>query len=142
MVNFILTKPITMKSQNLIPILLIVFCAFAFSSGKSAPSSNSVLISKTDSVAVPPAVHKIMVTSCLACHGVGGKGMALSHVKMSEWSSYSPEKQASKAEDMCKQVTKGKMPPKGFLKDHPEAQLTKEQIATICDWSESLNKGN
>jgi hypothetical protein len=82
-----------------------------------------------------------MVTSCLACHGAGGKGMALSHVKMSEWSSYSPEKQASKAEDMCKMVTKGKMPTKGYLNDHPEAKLSPEQIATICNWSESLNKG-
>jgi mono/diheme cytochrome c family protein len=130
-----------MKSQYSLPVLLLIFCVFAFSSGKSAPSSNSVLVSKADSSSVPPAVHKIMVTSCLACHGVGGKGMALSKVKMSEWSSYSPEKQASKAEAMCKVVTKGKMPPSGFLKDHPEAKLTPEQITTICNWSADLNKG-
>ena len=69
------------------------------------------------------------------------KSLALSKVKMSEWSSYSPEKQASKAEDMCKMVTKGKMPTKGFLKDHPEATLTPEQIATICNWSaDSIRK--
>jgi hypothetical protein len=130
-----------MKSQYSLSVLLLIFCAFAFSSGKSAPGSNSGSVAKADSSTIPPAVHKIMVTSCLACHGEGGKGMALSHVKMSEWSSYSPEKQASKSEDMCKIVTKGKMPPKGFLKDHPEAVLTPEQIATICSWSESLNKG-
>ena len=130
-----------MKSQYSLSVLLLIFCAFAFSSGKSAPASNSGSVAKADSSTIPPAVHKIMVTSCLACHGEGGKGMALSHVKMSEWSSYSPEKQASKSEDMCKIVTKGKMPPKGFLKDHPEAALTPEQIATICSWSESLNKG-
>jgi cytochrome c5 len=141
MVNFIIQKPIKMKSQNFIPFLLLIFCAFALSSGISAPSSNSGSVSKADSSAVPPAVHKIMVSSCLACHGLGGKSMALSHVKMAEWDSYSPEKQASKAEDMCKMVTKGKMPPKGFLKDHPDAKLTQEQITTICNWSESLNKG-
>ena len=82
-----------------------------------------------------------MVTSCFACHGEGGKGMALAHVKMSELGTYSPEKQAAKAEAMCKIVTKGKMPPKGFLKEHPEAKLTPEQIATICNWRDSLNKG-
>jgi cytochrome c553 len=130
-----------MKSQYFLSVLLLIFCAFAFSSGKPAPSSNSTSVSKADSSAIPPAVHTIMVTSCLACHGVGGKGMALAKVKMSEWSSYSPEKQASKAEDMCKVVTKGKMPPSGFLKDHPEAKLTQEQIKTICDWSASLNQG-
>jgi cytochrome c553 len=130
-----------MKSRYFLSLLILIFCAFAFSSGKSAPSANSGSVLKADSSAVPPAVHKIMVTSCLACHGVGGKSMALSHVKMSEWSSYSPEKQASKAEAMCKMVTKGKMPPKGFLNDHPEAKLTPEQITTICNWSADLNKG-
>lgn len=129
-----------MKSQYFLSILLLIFCAFAFSSGQSAPSANSGSVLKADSSSIPPAVHKIMVTSCLPCHGVGGKGMALAKVKMSEWSSYSPEKQASKAEDMCKEVTKGKMPTSGFLKDHPEARLTQEQIKTICDWSASLNK--
>jgi cytochrome c553 len=130
-----------MKSQYFLSILLLIFCAFAFSSGKSAPSSNSATVSKADSSAVPPAVHKIMVTSCLACHGEAGKSMALAHVKMSELGTYSPEKLAGKAGAMCKQVTKGKMPPSGFLKDHPEAKLTQEQIKTICDWSASLNKG-
>jgi cytochrome c553 len=130
-----------MKNQYFLSILLLIFCAFAFSSGRSATSTNAGSVLKADSSSVPPAVHKIMVTSCLACHGIGGKSMALSHVKMSEWSSYSPEKQASKAEAMCKMVTKGKMPPKGFLNDHPEAKLTPEQITTICNWSESLNKG-
>jgi len=130
-----------MKSHYSLPLLLLVFCAFAFSSGKSVPSSDSGSVSKADSSSVPPAVHKIMVTSCLPCHGVGGKSLALSKVKMSEWDSYSPEKQASKAEDMCKEVTKGKMPPKGFLNDHPEAMLTPEQITAICNWSAELNKG-
>jgi mono/diheme cytochrome c family protein len=128
-----------MKSHYFLPVLLLIFCAFAFSSGKSASSSNSVL--KADSSAIPAAVHNIMATSCFACHGEGGKGMALAHVKMAELNTYSPEKLAGKAEAMCKMVTKGKMPPNGYLKEHPEAKLTPEQIATICSWSESLNKG-
>jgi mono/diheme cytochrome c family protein len=130
-----------MKSQYSLPILLLIFCAFAFTSGKSAPSANSGSVSKADSSAVPSAVHKIMVTSCFACHGEAGKSMALAHVKMAELGTYSPEKLASKAAAMCKQVTKGKMPPSGYLKEHPEAKLTPEQIATICNWSASLNKG-
>jgi cytochrome c5 len=131
-----------MKNQHSLPVvLLLIFCAFACSSAKSAPSSNSGSAATADSSTVPPAVHQIMVNSCLACHGEGGKSLALSHVKMAEWSSYSPEKQASKSDDMCKIVTKGKMPPKGYLKDHPEAALTPEQITTICNWSADLNKG-
>jgi len=130
-----------MKSNISLPLLLLIVCAFAFSSGNSAPSSHSGAISGTDSSGIPPAVHQIMVNSCLACHGEGGKGLALSKVKMDKWDEYSPEKQAQKAEDMCNMVTKGKMPPKGYLKDHPEVALTQEQIATLCEWSESLNSG-
>ncbi len=130
-----------MKSQYSLPVLLLILCIFACSSTKSASTSNSGSVVKADSAAIPPAVHQIMTNSCFACHGEGGKAMALSHVKMSEWSSYSPEKQASKADDMCKMVTRGKMPPKGFLKDHPEAVLTQEQITTLCNWSADLNKG-
>ena len=130
-----------MKSQYSLSVLLLIFCAFAFSSGKSASASNSGSVSKADSSSVPIAVHKIMATSCFACHGEGGKGMALARVRMSELSTYSPEKLAGKAEAMCKMVTKGKMPPKGFLNEHPEAKLTQEQVATICDWSAELNKG-
>lgn len=129
-----------MKSQYTLSVLLLIFCAFVFSSGKSAQSSGSGSVAKDDSSSVPPAIHKIMVSSCLACHGEGGKAMALSHVKMAQWSSYSSAKQASKSAEMCKMVTKGKMPPKGFLKDHADAALTEEQIATICSWSEELNK--
>jgi mono/diheme cytochrome c family protein len=130
-----------MKSNYSLMILLLVFCSFASSSGKSASSSSSGAVSGADTSSIPSAVHKIMETSCFACHGEGGKGMALAHVKMAELDTYSPDKLASKAEDMCKMVTKGKMPPKGFLNDHPEAKLTPEQVAAICSWSESLNKG-
>ena len=130
-----------MKNQYALTTIVLIFCAFAFSSGKSVSSSNSASISKADSSAIPAAVHNILATSCFACHGEGGKGMALAHVKMAELSTYSPEKLAEKAEAMCKIVTKGKMPPKGYLNEHPEAKLTQEQITTICNWSASLNKG-
>ena len=73
-----------MKSKYSLPILLLIFCAFAFTSGKSASSANSVSVSKADSSSVPSAVHKIMATSCFACHGEAGMGMALAHLKMAE----------------------------------------------------------
>jgi mono/diheme cytochrome c family protein len=124
-----------MKSQLYLPLFLLMVCALACSSGKSVSSSEL----KSDTP-IPSDVHKIMVTSCLACHGEAGKAMAKAAVKMSDWGSYTAKKQASKAKAMCKMVTKGKMPPKGYLNEHPEAKLTPEQIATICNWSAELNK--
>ncbi len=131
-----------MKNQYFLPAVLLIVCAFGFTSGKSFPSSHPGTVSNVDSSSIPAAVHQILVNSCLACHGEGGKGLAVSKVKMDKWDEYSPEKQAQKAEDMCNMVTKGKMPTKGFLKDHPDAALTPEQIAVICEWSAGLNSGN
>jgi len=87
---------------------------------------------------IPEAVNKIAKKSCINCHTEPGNGMALAHVNLSNWDKYSPEKQASKAEAMCKMVTKGKMPPKKFKESHPEGVPTPAEIKTICDWAESL----
>jgi hypothetical protein len=95
---------------------------------------------KPESGTVPPGILKIVQHSCFACHGPNGKGMALAHVKMAEWDAYSIEKQADKAADMCKMISKGKMPPKGYLSENPDRALNQAQIDSICAWSASLNK--
>src|ERR1035437_2639348 len=56
-------------------------------------------------------VSIIFKNSCVGCHSDDGSKMAKMHVNLSKWSEYTTEKQASKAEDICKQVTKGSMPP-------------------------------
>jgi cytochrome c5 len=99
---------------------------------------------KTDAKkeAIPAGIQKILVDhSCTTCHGVNGKAMALSHLKLGEWDNYSSEKQAQKAEAICKVATKGKMPPKGFLAEHPDARLTQAQVDSLCAWSATLNPG-
>lgn len=130
-----------MKNQYFLSAIILILCAFAFVSGKQDHRQISGPVTLSDSSAIPPPVYQIVVSSCLDCHGNDGKALAQAKVKMEEWDSYSPEKQAAKAEDMCNMVTKGKMPPKGYLKDHPEKALTPEQIQAICDWSAGLNGG-
>lgn len=88
--------------------------------------------------AVPEAVNKIFEKSCVKCHAEPGNAMALSHVNLTKWLEYSPEKQAEKANAVCKMVTKGKMPPKHFRKEHPDVNPTSEEVKTLCDWSQSL----
>jgi hypothetical protein len=87
---------------------------------------------------IPDSVLAIAKLSCLTCHVDGGKMMAMGKVNLSKWDTYSPDKQISKALDMCKEVTKGAMPPKGFKKSHPEGVPTAKQIKTICNWANSL----
>ena len=88
--------------------------------------------------AIPESVMKIANKSCVKCHTEGGNGMALMHLNLSNWDKYSPEKQASKAKDMCKMVTKDKMPPKSFRESHPDGVPSETEIKTICDWAASI----
>lgn len=87
---------------------------------------------------IPDDVLMIAKKSCVKCHAEPGKTMALSHVNLSKWDSYSAEKQAAKAADMCNMITKGKMPPKEFRKKNPDFTMTQDEIKIICDWSASI----
>jgi uncharacterized membrane protein len=95
---------------------------------------------KEQSNPIPSDVMKIIEKSCLNCHSEPGKTLALSHVNLSKWDQYSPEKQADKAKAMCKEVSKEKMPPKKFRGDHPEAVPTSDEVKTICDWAQSFQQ--
>jgi hypothetical protein len=48
------------------------------------------------------------------------------------------EKQADKAADMCKMVSKDKMPPKSFREKNPGAAPSKDEAKIICDWATSI----
>jgi Haem-binding domain len=87
---------------------------------------------------IPDNVLMIAKKSCTNCHVEPGKKMALSHVNLSKWDTYTAEKQAAKATAMCNMITKGKMPPKEFKKENPNFILTKDEIKIICDWSTSI----
>ena len=87
---------------------------------------------------VPAAVTAIVEKSCIGCHSDDGSSLAKMHVNFTKWSEYSAEEQTSTGQDIVKMVTKGKMPPKKFLKNNPEAKLTDAEKKTICDWAGQL----
>ena len=64
--------------------------------------------------------------------------MAITHLNLSNWNNYSPEKQVPKAKAICKMVSKDQMPPKKFSEDHSDGVPPKEEVKTICNWAESL----
>jgi hypothetical protein len=87
---------------------------------------------------VPAEVQVILKKSCFGCHAEPGKTMALSRINFTKWNEYTSEKQASKAKAMCKKVTKGKMPPKKFRENHPEAVPTADELKILCDWKDTM----
>ena len=116
-------------------ILGIVFLTSMIMNHSSAQSSQK---DGTVSKPITSSVMKIADRSCVKCHTEGGNGMALMHLNLSNWDKFSLEKQADKAKDMCKMVSKGKMPPKGFREKNPGAAPTQEETKIICDWAKSI----
>jgi hypothetical protein len=112
-----------------------IACTFSFIALMSHPVSGQAT---QKAKPIPDDVLMIAKKSCINCHAEPGKTMALSHVNLTKWDSYSAEKQASKAAAMCNMITKGKMPPKEFKKKNPGFVLTSDEIKIICDWSVSI----
>jgi hypothetical protein len=103
-------------------------------------SSSDIYISADEGQPLADSIMKIVRVSCMDCHADGGNGMACSHVNFSKWATYKPEKQAAKAKDICKELTKGAMPPKKFRENNPDAVPTKTQVSTVCNWANGMNK--
>jgi hypothetical protein len=125
--------------KKYILITSAIACIFIFTSlmFKRVSAQTTTTISVV-SDPIPVEVMQILSRSCTACHAEPGKGMALSSVNLTQWDKYSKEKQASKATAICNEATDGKMPPKSYKKDHPDAALSENEIKTVCDWAESL----
>lgn len=89
----------------------------------------------------PDNVLRILQQSCYDCHtDVSGNVMAKGKLNFSNWEGYEAAKKISKLEKICNEVTENKMPKKKYLKKHPEAKLTNEDITAICEWTQAETK--
>jgi hypothetical protein len=113
---------------------IVLFTALRNTPVSVQPSAESGMNQK----AIPADVIKITENYCSGCHKEPGMKMAMSFLNFSDWDKYTPGKQASKANKMCKLVTKNKMPPKSFRANNPDAVPTKNDVKTICNWAASL----
>jgi hypothetical protein len=92
------------------------------------------------SYSIPDNVAQILKHSCISCHNLGGSKMASSIWSFSAWDKYSVAKQATKAEAICKAMTKGTMPPEPAWKANPSIIPTAAQVNIVCKWAGSLPK--
>jgi hypothetical protein len=123
--------------KKTLKVLFAVLCfislpAVSLSQGTAKPDQNE------KGNVIPPEVMKIAEKACTNCHSESGNIMAQTHLNLSKWDQYSPDKQSEKAKAMCKKVTENEMPPKRFIKNHPDAVPTSDEIKIICDWAQSM----
>jgi hypothetical protein len=111
----------------------LFFGLFLFNSTATAQDSVKAVS------AIPDDVNKIVSASCTPCHTSNGGLMSKAKLNLTEWTSYSPEKQKEKAAKMYYEINKGAMPPKKAREKNPELIPTKEQTEIIKKWSESFS---
>ncbi len=129
-----------MKKYLLVAVTLMVILVSV--SWVMMPPKNSSEISTGSGteLSIPDDLMVVFKNSCMTCHSSEGKGMAKSIIDFSKWDSYKPEKQTKKAEAICNVVTKGSMPPKGYIESNPGAALSQEQKDMICKWGKPADK--
>jgi len=123
------------KIYSFLAVTMIVIVSALVLVPQKASSQNDP---KAGSSSIPDDVNAIFKTACVGFHSDDGSKMAKMHVNLAKWDEYNVEKKASKAQDICKQVTKGSMPPKKFKKEHPDKVPTDAQVKMICDWANTL----
>lgn len=107
-------------------------------------------------IAVPPDVKIILGKACNDCHTnktiypwysyIQPNGWFLKshiddgqrHLNFSKFATYDANKQTKRLEEMCEEVTEGKMPLPSYTWIHREAVLTDSEKKTLCDWTKSV----
>ncbi|MGH2574165.1 MAG: heme-binding domain-containing protein [Ignavibacteria bacterium] len=110
----------------------------------------------TNKITVPANVRSILERSCYDCHSNHTKWPWYSNVapvswlviddvkegrskmNFSEWGKLSPAKQELRLENICEEITEGKMPLPNYLLIHKEAELTQSDKDILCKWSQSM----
>ena len=107
---------------------------------------------------LPEEIKSILTNACLDCHSnqtkylwyhkiapvswmvnhhvVDGK----KHLNLSEWGNLDVLGKIGALDEICDEVEDEKMPLKAYIKMHKEAQLTNEQVAALCSWTEKLSE--
>ena len=99
-----------------------------------------------------PEVSAIIERSCQNCHTyktvwpwysqvapmswlvASDVNEAREHLSLSDWANYDKKKALSKLDEICEEISEGKMPPMSYTMLHPEAKLTEEDKRIMCDW--------
>jgi hypothetical protein len=107
------------------------------------------------STAVPENVRLILARSCADCHTNNtafpwyakiqpSAWFLADHIRegraelnFSVWNTYASNRKRKKLDEMCQQVTEREMPLPSYLWIHRDAQMTDDDVKTLCGWAEA-----
>jgi hypothetical protein len=108
-----------------------------------------------ENIQVPENVQGIFKKACNDCHSnltvypwysyiqpsawflKGHIDHGREHLNFSVWKTYDTKKQRRRLAEVCEEIQAKKMPLPSYLWIHWDAELTEEEIKTICDWTDS-----
>ena len=106
----------------------------------------------TGEIDAPREIRSILENTCYDCHSnetvwpwysqvapaswlvAYDVAEAREHMNFSEWTKYSPQRQAKKLKRAAKEVEEGEMPLWYYLPAHPKAKLSDEDKAALVAW--------
>jgi len=128
-----------MKRYFLMPTALIA--AFLFLNFSQIDKKSASLNPPLPAFSIPEDVQAVIDNSCYGCHNsdsknVKGKGK----LKFDKLGNLKTHKLVGKLGKMAESVKEDDMPPKKFLKNYPDKELTAEQKDLLINWAETTAK--
>jgi hypothetical protein len=122
-----------------IKISLLLFLAVTlFVRARYSDHAKDVSIRYHEGITIPADVKAVVDNKCYSCHSKDGHSVEAKQDLL--WDSiplYTKARQIAVLDDISKVLEKGKMPPEKMIQMHPEAALSKEQVALIKNWAET-----
>ena len=84
-----------------------------------------------------PSYSKVAPVSWLVAHDVNA---GREELNFSEWGAGKEREPAELLGKICKEVSDGEMPGAAYSFMHPRARLTKADVQTICNWTQSVSR--
>lgn len=120
-------------------IILLFLAAFLFtglSSFQNKPEKSHP--NPEESFQVPDNIQVILDNYCLQCHGTDGSGKAKMKWSFDKMSDLKVSKMLSKLSKISDEVSEEDMPPKKYLKKHPEKKMSADEKQLLIDWADGL----
>lgn len=90
---------------------------------------------------VPDDVQQLLDKSCVGCHNSDSRNFkARTKLSFDKLSGLRAIKQLSKLKDVAEMVEEHDMPPKKFLNNYPDANLTDDERKLVVEWARESAK--
>jgi hypothetical protein len=141
-------------------LFVLVFCGIQFI--RPQRTNPPVVPARTIEAytSIPPGVHATLRRACMDCHSnesrwpwysniapvswflVDHVNQARSHVNFSEWDLRMNRRSGPRYDQLCEEVQSGAMPLTSYLLLHHDARLSKNDVDSLCSWTQSLQKSS